>query len=107
MTPTWLIERGVYPEHAAAFKNEVERQGMHCAVVDYQPGKQRPDDILGCPSLADDACVILWGTLPLMQQIQLRRSWIPGGWCDIDNFECAIYYAYFGPYLLNNVLRDQ
>lgn len=102
MKPTWLVEGGVYPEHALAFTTEVERQGMVCAEVDYQPGKQPPDDILGSPSLADDDCVVLWGTLPLMQQIQLRHSWIPGGWCHINNFECSTYYAYFGPYLLNN-----
>jgi hypothetical protein len=102
MKPTWLIERGVYREHAAAFKSEVERQGMACAEVDYQPGRQPPDDILGCPSLADDACVILWGTLPLRQQIELRRSWIPGGWCNVDNLACESYFAYFGRYLLNN-----
>ena len=102
MKPTWLIEQGVYGNQAAAFRSEVERQGMVCAEVRYQPGKQPPNDILGVPPLADDACVVLWGTLPLMRQIQLRRSWSPGGWCDLDNLECSTYYDYFGPYLLNN-----
>lgn len=101
MKPTWLIERGVYREHAAAFKTEVERQGMVCAEVDYRPGKQPPSDILGPISLADNACVVLWGTLPLMRQIQLRRAWVPGGWCHHDNLNCSAYYAYFGQYLLN------
>ena len=102
MKPTWLIERGVFREHQADFKTEVERQGMVCAEVDYRPGKQPPADIPGGPSLADDACVVLWGTLPLMQQIQLRRAWVPGGWCHTENLECRAYYAYFGPYLLNS-----
>ncbi len=102
MKLTWLIERGVYQEHARAFKAEVERQGMICAEVDYRPGKKPPDDILGCPSIADDACVVLWGTLPLMQQIQLHHSWVPGGWLHIENLDCSIYYAYFGPFLLNS-----
>lgn len=102
MKPTWLIERGVYGESAAALRAETQRQGMHCAEVDYRPGRQPPHDIPGCPPLADDACVILWGTLPLMRQVQLRRSWVPGGWCDTEALECAAYYAYFGPYLLNS-----
>ncbi len=63
MKPTWLIERGVYGEHAEALRAEVQRQGMSCAEVDYRPAKQPPDDLFGCPALTDDACVILWGTL--------------------------------------------
>jgi hypothetical protein len=102
MKPAWLIERGVFRDHAAAFKAEVQRQGMICAEVDYQPGRLPPDDLPGCPPLADDACVILWGTLPLMQQIQLRRRWIPGGWCNLERLACASYFAYFGPYMLNS-----
>lgn len=102
MKPTWLIERGVFPDHQIAFKTEVERQGMTCVEVDYQPGKQPPADIQTTATLPDDACAILWGTLPLMQQIKLTRSWIPGGWCNVGHFECSVYYSYFGRYLLNN-----
>lgn len=102
MKPTWLVERDVYPHHAAAFKAEVERQGMVCVAVDYRPGRQPPDDILGVPSLEDGACVVVLGTLPLMQQVQLRRSWVPGGWCNVGKLECSTYYAYFGQYLLND-----
>lgn len=101
MKPTWLIERGVYREQSLDFRSEVQRQGMVCVEVDYRPGKHPPEDIVGSSSLTDDACVVLWGTLPLMQQIQLRRQWIPGGWCNIRNLECSNYYAYFGTYLLN------
>lgn len=101
MKPTWLIERGVYGSQAAALANEVRRQGMKCFEVDYRPGKQAPDDIRGTECLSGDACVVLWGTLPLMRQIQLYRSWVPGGWCDVDKLACSVYYAYFGPYLLN------
>jgi hypothetical protein len=102
MKPTWLVERGVYRNHAVAFKAEVERQGMVCAEVDYRPGKKPPDDILGCPAIDDQACVVLWGTLPLMQQIQLHHRWVPGGWCEIENLACSTYYAHFRPFLLNS-----
>ncbi len=102
MRPIWLIERGVYQDHAQTFMAEVERQGMTCAEVEYRPGKRPPNDILGCPIIANDACVVLWGTLPLMRQIQLYHSWIPGGWCHIDNLDCRTYFAYFGQFLLNS-----
>jgi ATP-grasp domain, R2K clade family 3 len=29
-------------------------------------------------------------------------SWIPGGWCHVDNLDCTTYYAYYGPWLLNS-----
>lgn len=102
MKPTWLIERGVYRNDAARVKDEVERQGMQCAEVDYFPGRKTPDDLRGCPALPDNACVVLWGTLPLMQQLQIQHTWIPGGWCHLQNLDCSTYYRQFGPWLLNN-----
>jgi hypothetical protein len=101
MKPIWLIERGVYGEYAKILKDEVERQGMRCFEVDYRPGKKPPADIFGCPNVAEDACVILWGTLPLMQQVQLHHAWTPGGWCNVKNLDCSAYYSYFGPFMLN------
>ena len=101
MKPTWLIERGVYGEYSIALQAEVARQGMNCFEVDYRPGKKPPDDIYGCRNVADDACVVLWGTLPLMQQIQLHHSWAPGGWCNNYNLDYGTYSSYFGPFLLN------
>src|SRR5262245_47494549 len=102
MNPSWLIERGVYRDQAPQVRAEIERQGMLCAMVDYQPGKRPPDDIRNCPHLADDACVVVWGTLPLMQQIQIHHKWIPGGWCHLQNLDCVTYYQHFGPWLLNS-----
>lgn len=101
MRPTWLIERGVYDPQATSLRTEVESQGMRCFEVDYQPGKTPPSDILGCPSLGADDCVVFWGTIPLARQIQLRRSWIPGAWCNLETLKCSAYYAHFGPDLLN------
>jgi hypothetical protein len=101
MKPTWLIERGVYGEYAIAFKAEVERQGMDCFEVDYRPGKQPPGDIVGCGNRAEDACVVVWGTLPLVRQVQLHHAWVPGGWCNLENLDYGTYSNYFGPFLLN------
>ena len=74
---------------------------MNWFEVDYRPGKKPPDDIFGCRNVADDACVILWGTLPLMQQVQLHHKWVPGGWCNVEKLDCATYSLHFGPFLLN------
>ena len=102
MKPTWLIERGVYGEDAEVFSAEVKRQGMQCVEVDYQPGKSPPSDILGFAPPEEHACIVLWGTLPLMRQIQLYRTWAPGGWCNTCNLDCSAYYAHFGAFLLND-----
>lgn len=99
--PTWLIERGVYRQHAAPFAAEVSRQGMKAFEVDYRPGREPPYDIGGGPLFPEDACIVHWGTLPLMQQIQLRRKWRPGGWCNVEKLDCAAYYPHFRRYLLN------
>src|SRR6516165_10391686 len=101
MKPTWLIERGVYGEYAVAFKTKVERQGMDCFEVDYRPGRPPPGDIVGCWNLADDACVVVWGTLPLVRQVQLHHKWTPGGWCNVENLDYGTYSNYFGQFLLN------
>lgn len=102
MEPIWLIERGVYGETAESVCAEVRRQGMICYLVDYQPGKSPPHDIQGAEAIADGARVVLWGTLPLMRQIQLHRRWRPGGWCHVENLACSTYYRHFELYLLNS-----
>jgi hypothetical protein len=101
MLPVWLVESGVYGDAADSLRREVARQGMVCTSVQYRMGKKPPEDILGCAHVPDDGCVVFWGALPLMRQIQLYHHWKPGGWCNISNLECAAYYAYFGPFLLN------
>lgn len=105
MKPIWLIERGVYGEQAAALIGEVQRQGMRGYEVDYRPGKPPPLDIVGSPFLPDGTCVVLWCTLPLFQQVQLHRRWIPGGWCSAQQLECEVYYPQFEKYLLNQPYR--
>ena len=102
MLPVWLVEAGIYGDAAERLRREVERQGMVCMDVQYRAGKKPPDDILGRSQIADEACVIFWGTLPLMRQIQLYHGWTPGGWCNASNLECVVYYAYFGTFLLND-----
>ncbi|MDF1660937.1 MAG: ATP-grasp domain-containing protein, partial [Planctomycetota bacterium] len=57
--------------------------------------------ILGAEHLPYEAPVIVLASHPLIQHIQKTRRWTPGPWCNQDKLECSSYYAFFGPYLLN------
>lgn len=93
--PTWLIEADVYGPEIEPLAAEIRRQGMACHFVRYRELVKGP-----LPALADD-CVIVYGTYPAVRHAQLHHPWVPGGWCSPTGFDCACYYAHFGPYLLN------
>ena len=101
MRPTWLIEAGVYGDEATPLLDEIRRQGMAGEVVPHQALKKGSVPVVGGQPLAPDACVIGYGTFPFARQIHLHHRWIPGAWCSAENLDCAAYFAYFGPYLLN------
>lgn len=101
MEPTWLIEADVPGIDSARLQAEIRRQGMAAHVVKQRGDAPPPRDILGSESVPLDACVVLLSTLPLMRHVQLRRRWVPGGWCSFERLRCSTYYAYFGPHLLN------
>jgi hypothetical protein len=101
MKPTWLIEAGVYREEVEPLLAEIRRQGMTGVTIPHRAlGAGSSLAVDGRP-LADDACVIGYGTFPFARQIQTHRRWSPGAWCDAEKLDCASYYAYFGKYLLN------
>lgn len=102
MDPTWLIESDVPGIESARLQAEVRRQGMTAHVVKWRAEAPAPRDLLGSESVPLDACVVLLATLPLMRHVQTHRRWLPGGWCSFDRLRCATYYAFFGPFLLNN-----
>jgi hypothetical protein len=101
MLPTWIIEAGVFGKAAEPLAEEVRRQGMTCLMVPYR------EVVSGLNGTAGEApgereCVLFYGSHPLMHHIRKHRpGWVPGGWCSFENLACSTYYAYFGPYLLN------
>src|SRR5262249_38004001 len=101
MLPTWLIEAGVYGDEALPLLDEVRRQGMAAEVVPHQSLRKGSTPVVGGQSLAPDVCVLGYGTFPFAQQILLPHRWLPGAWCSSQNLDCAVYFAYFGRYLLN------
>jgi hypothetical protein len=56
---------------------------------------------VGGRPLADDACVIGYGTAPFAREIQLHRRWSPGVWYAAENLDCTAYYPHFAANLLN------
>lgn len=101
MRPVWLIEANVDGLPSDVLVAEVRRQGMTAQVVKHLPMLPPPKDIAGSEAVPSDACVIFRGTLRLMRHIDLTRRWRPGAWCAFANLACSVYYAHFGPFLLN------
>lgn len=101
MLPVWLIEADVFREASEPLKSEIRRQGMLVEVVRHQTLPDSRSRFAASRPLPDDACVIFYGSLPLMQHIQLHRKWVPGGWCSVSNLACSAYYPHYGEYLLN------
>jgi hypothetical protein len=46
-------------------------------------------------------CVVFFGSLNMARDLQRKTPWIPGPWCNFENFKCGTYFAYFGKYLWN------
>ncbi len=101
MRPTWLIEAGVYGDEAFPLLEEIRRQGMVGEEMPHQALRMGSAPVVGGKPLAPEACVLGYGTFPFARQIQLHHRWVPGAWCSAENLDCAVYFAYFGRYLLN------
>lgn len=101
MLPTWLIEAGVYGDEALPLLDEIRRQGMVAEVVPHQSLRKGSAPLVNGQPVAPEGCVLAYGTFPFAQQILLHHLWLPGAWCCAENLDCAVYFAYFGRYLLN------
>jgi hypothetical protein len=97
MTPKWIVENDVFDEDLGPLVDEIKRQGMEVVEIKYVPFESGSYD-----HFKDNDCVIFYGSLNLMRQLQRQKPWVPGGWCNFQNFECTTYYAHFGKYLLND-----
>lgn len=101
MRPAWVIEAGVYGAEADPLLAEIHRRDMVAAAVPFRVLQKERDLVAGGRPLADDDCVLGYGTFPFARQIQLHRRWTPGAWCDPANLDCTTYFAHFGRFLLN------
>jgi hypothetical protein len=101
VSPTWLIEAGVYGAEADPLLAEIHRQGMAAEVVPFQALLKERNLVADGRPLADGDCVVGYGTFPFARQVQLHRRWVPGAWCDPAHLDCSCYFAHFGRFLLN------
>ena len=96
MKPKWLLEKEVF-EESEDMEKEIRSQGMDVRYIeslDPYKGKIFDNQI--------ESCVIVRGSLNIVRELQRKQpQWIPGGWCDLDNFKCSKYYAYYGEHLIN------
>jgi hypothetical protein len=73
MTPTWLLESGVYGDEIQPLATEVRRQGMRCEFVTYR------EMVKGPVPLPPGSRAIVYGTYPTVRHAMLHRGWTPGG----------------------------
>jgi len=96
MQPKWLLEKEVFEESEDMIK-EIHSQGMeaHC-ISSLDPFSEKLIDN------QIESCIIVRGSLNLVRQLQREQpQWIPGGWCNLDNFKCSKYFTYYGEHLIN------
>jgi hypothetical protein len=102
IAPSWLIQVDVFGRSFEPIKSAIRRHGMGYAIVQ---ARQFLNGVIptigGCP-LSEADCVVFSGTYPLLRHIQLHRKWVPGGWCNAEEFDCRRYYPVFGRELLNH-----
>jgi hypothetical protein len=95
----WLLQEGNHDDDrpaTARLMAEVERQGMKavrikdCAQLITDPYKDfGPED-----------CVVVHGDLGTVRATE-RLPWLPGAWCNKQEFRCSSYYPKLGDLLLN------
>jgi hypothetical protein len=97
---TWVIEHGIFDNEVQLIE-EVRKQGHNVIEIDYKHDyyvddiarNQRYTKLLSQP-------VIFRGSLNVSSEVEYTL-WIPGTYCNRDNFNCSTYYAYWGKYMLN------
>ena len=100
--PVWILEADVFGPNSERLRTAITNQDMECHVVSQHTLTNSLAALRGGRPLADDACVICFSSFPMARFVQKNRGWRPGSWCAFDNLACSTYYAYFGPYLLND-----
>jgi len=100
MQVKWLVEHDIFDEDLEPLIAEIKRQGMEVEQIKYLPFESGSYDNFG-----PNDCVLCYGSLNLIRQLQRQKPWVPGSFCTLPNFQCSKYYAYFGKYLLNAEYR--
>lgn len=97
MKPKWLIQEDIFSENLSPFIEKLNKKSIEYHIAKYIPFS----DELNTP-FDDEDCIITLGSLNLAKQVCRTKKWIPGVFCDFQNFRCLTYFPFYGKYLLNN-----
>ena len=96
MEAKWLIEDYEHDGSLQPLMDEVISQGMDLKII-----KHKAWGYLEFDQYLNEDCVVFYGTLNTGRQIQRQKGWVPGVYCNFQNFCCSTYYSYWAKYLLN------
>ncbi len=92
----WLIQDDVFPESIDSLVDAVKKAGYEYKFIKTKELYQDLD------VFDKDSCVIFIGSLQQAKNIQRTKSWIPGTYYNVPQFNCNAYYSKLGKYLLND-----
>lgn len=96
MNVKWIIEEDEFNEnYMESLCESLDKLRCEYKIIKYMPFTKDIQKIY-----PEDACVMSYGSINLIKQIR-RTSWIPGCFCNFDNFKYSKYASYLGKYLLN------
>lgn len=97
MKVNWILESCETFSNIFLMRDEIVRQGHPVKLIDYTIFKENDYWSLYPP----ESCILFYGSLQTMRQIQLKQPWIPGAICNVKNFDCTTYYNFLGRFLVN------
>lgn len=93
----FILSECLSEDKTEEYKRAIEKIGAKCTSLKYAPF-----ETLDLYSLfPKDSCVVTFGTLNLVRDILKKTNWVPGAWCNFENFKCSTYYAYWHKFLWN------
>lgn len=85
----WIFEKGVFDDNMEKMCSYIVSRGMKAIPA-------------GSLILSDfferDACVIVYGSINLVDDLYRKKPWTPTAWYDIEKLSCRHYYAMWGWY---------
>ena len=97
MSINFLIEEMVDRENVPRICESIRKVGHRfetCKYIPFESGTYN--------QFKDDECVVFFGSLGLARQLMRTKPWVPGPFCNLNNFKCSAYYAYWYKYLWND-----
>ena len=104
MEVKWFIDNYEPDETLFPLIYEIKKQGMDCFVLEYHPFRMdgyHPVETSVYDKYNDDMCVVFYGRLNIGRDIQSKKGWVPGVYCDFNNLCCLTYFSHWSKYLLN------